>query len=163
MSALSRPASSRPLLLSAVLAAALAAPSTQAAPPAGGTAEIVDRTNAARAESGCGPLAPVPELDRSAQAHAADMATNDFFAHSDATSPARSGGAGPPVPLPEGRAGENIAAGNATAAETFDQWMTSPEHRANIQNCGFTGIGVGHAFDPRSTYGHYWVQEFSGP
>lgn len=119
------------------------------------TAEIVDRTNQVRATAGCGPLAPAPELEHSAQAHAADMAEQNYFAHSDAVSPARA--------LPHAEVlGENIAAGNAAAAETFHQWITSPGHRANILDCRFTGIGVGHAYDPSSTYGHYWVQEFAG-
>ncbi|WP_243789838.1 CAP domain-containing protein [Saccharopolyspora gloriosae] len=149
----------KPILLCALLsAAAMFVPSANASRMDARTAEVVDRTNAARAEAGCGPLTPIPELERSAQAHAADMAAHDFFAHSDA--------AGPVLlrllPRP-GRTAENIAAGNASPAETFHQWMTSPGHRVNIQNCAYTGIGVGHAFDPHSSYGHYWVQEFTGP
>ncbi|MEU6132604.1 CAP domain-containing protein [Saccharopolyspora sp. NPDC047091] len=125
------------------------------------TAEIVDRTNQVRAEAGCGPLAPAPGLEQSAQAHAADMAEQNYFAHSDAVSPARALPHAEVLPRAE-VLGENIAAGNAAAAETFHQWITSPGHRANILDCRFTGIGVGHAYDPSSTYGHYWVQEFAG-
>jgi len=58
--------------------------------------------------------------------------------------------------------GENIAAGNATAAATVEQWMNSPGHRANILNAKFTHIGVGYQHSAGSTYGHYWVQMFTG-
>ncbi|MGW0890538.1 CAP domain-containing protein [Saccharopolyspora sp. NPDC002578] len=146
----------RPILLCALLSAsAMVVPSAHADRMDVVTAEVVDRTNAVRAEAGCGPLAPFPDLERSAQAHAVDMAVHDFFAHSDA--------AGRVLARLSGATAENIAAGNASPAATFHQWMTSPGHRANIQNCAYTRIGVGHAFDPNSSYGHYWVQEFAGP
>lgn len=150
----------RPILLCALLsAAALVVPSANADRMDAPTAEVVDRTNAARAQAGCGPLVPGPDLVRSAQEHATDMAVHDFFAHSEAAGPLLSR----LLPPLTGRTAENIAAGNASPAETFHQWMTSPGHRSNIENCAYTRIGVGHAFDPGSSYGHYWVQEFAGP
>ena len=57
--------------------------------------------------------------------------------------------------------GENIAAGNATAAATVEQWMNSPGHRANIMNPDFTHIGVGY-IQTNGGYRHYWVQMFTG-
>ena len=41
-------------------------------------------------------------------------------------------------------AGENIAAGNSTAAATMDQWMNSSGHCRNIMNGDFSDLGVGH-------------------
>ena len=51
--------------------------------------------------------------------------------------------------------GENIAYGQRSAAEVMDDWMHSPDHRANILDCEFTAVGVG--LDPR---GMYWTQDF---
>ena len=53
-------------------------------------------------------------------------------------------------------AGENIAAGNPTAAGTFEQWMNSPKHRDNILGGDFTHIGIGYTYDPEGKYRHYW-------
>ncbi|WP_329286797.1 CAP domain-containing protein [Streptomyces sp. NBC_00691] len=41
----------------------------------------------------------------------------------------------------------NIAEGQADAAAVTDAWMHSPGHRADILDCGFTGIGVGVSTD----------------
>lgn len=58
-------------------------------------------------------------------------------------------------------AGENIAAGNATAAATVEQWMNSPGHGNNILNPNYTHLGVGYVNTPGG-YRHYWVQMFVG-
>jgi uncharacterized protein YkwD len=55
-------------------------------------------------------------------------------------------------------AGENIAAGNAQAASTMQQWMNSDGHCANIMNPDFSEIGVGYY--PGGSYGHLWTQAF---
>jgi uncharacterized protein YkwD len=39
-------------------------------------------------------------------------------------------------------------------------WMNSPGHKANILNCQYRHIGVGHA--KGGPYGHYWTQNFGG-
>ena len=54
--------------------------------------------------------------------------------------------------------GENIAAGNDTAEDTFWQWYYSPGHYANMVNTSFRSVGIGHfEYDGMS----YWVQLFS--
>ncbi len=57
-------------------------------------------------------------------------------------------------------AGENIAAGQRSAAAVMDSWLNSPGHRANIlgQNFGKIGIGLCKTSDG---YGYYWVQMFT--
>jgi uncharacterized protein YkwD len=42
----------------------------------------------------------------------------------------------------------------------MDAWMESPGHRANILNCGYRHIGIGHVTG--GPYGHYWTQKFGG-
>ncbi|MBO4938474.1 MAG: S-layer homology domain-containing protein [Oscillospiraceae bacterium] len=53
--------------------------------------------------------------------------------------------------------GENIAAGQADAADVMDSWMNSEGHRANILNSGYTQIGIG-CYVSNDTC--YWVQLF---
>lgn len=52
---------------------------------------------------------------------------------------------------------ENIAAGNATAQETYRQWFNSPGHNANMFNESAEYVGIGMAYDPSSSFGYYWV------
>jgi hypothetical protein len=53
---------------------------------------------------------------------------------------------------------ENIAAGQATAADVMASWMNSAGHKATILNCALTELGVGYATG--GTYGSYWAQDF---
>ncbi len=57
-------------------------------------------------------------------------------------------------------AGENIAAGNSTAAATAQQWINSQGHYENMIDPNYTEMGVGYAYSANSQYGHYWVQIF---
>ena len=61
------------------------------------------------------------------------------------------------------RVGENIAAGSSTPEAVVEQWMNSPGHRTNILNSDYDELGVGHAYDANTTFGHYWVQMFRRP
>lgn len=144
-------------LLAPVLIVLCTAVPAQAHPRIPADARIVELTNQARAAAGCGPLVPDPRLMGTAGDHAGDMAVHDYFAHSRPLSRLLH-------LLPgAGRVGENIAAGRGAADGTFQQWMNSPGHRANIEDCAYTSIGVGHGYSPHSRYGHYWVQQFAGP
>src|SRR5262249_17896287 len=112
-------------------------------------------------KANCTALAPNDVLARVAQAHAQDMADNDFFDHtgSDGRSTfQRLRDAGYNYRL----AAENLAAGAATPAEAVALWMQSPDHRANILNCALRETGVGFVADPgdKLNYGTYWVQVF---
>ena len=94
-----------------------------------------------------------------ARAHSADMATKGYFDHTspDGRSPFdRMRAAGYRGNL----MGENIAAGQRTAAAVETAWMNSPGHRANILNCGYKVIGIGVATRSSSPYGIYWTQDF---
>jgi uncharacterized protein YkwD len=117
---------------------------------------VVAATNAERKDAGCDPVTLDSRLSAAAQAHAADMAANDYFSHTDqdgADSSDRMHDAG----FGGSRTGENIAYGQETAAEVVSTWMGSSGHRHNILNCAYDRIGVG--YDAR---GDYWVQDFGG-
>ena len=58
---------------------------------------------------------------------------------------------------------ENIAAGQADAAEVIVAWMNSPGHRANLLNPTIIEIGVGYAFRADAPYHHYWTLVLAAP
>jgi len=60
-------------------------------------------------------------------------------------------------------AAENIAAGNATAAATVQQWINSPGHCANLMSATYVDTGIGYGYSATSTYKHYWTQNFAKP
>jgi uncharacterized protein YkwD len=131
--------------------------------PAGGLtgpeAEVLRLVNAERAKAGCGALASNATLLAVARAHSRDMGENRYFDHAsqDGRSPFdRMRAAG----YRGTRMGENIAAGQRTAAAVVASWMKSPGHRANILTCGYTEIGIGAATVGGSPYGTYWTQDF---
>lgn len=132
--------------------------------------QILDIVNQRRSEGAdchsegtfgpAGPLTMNPALRCAARVHSKDMVDQNYFDHT-----------GPNGDTPGDRIdaagyawstwGENIAAGNSTAAATMDQWMNSDGHCANIMNPSFSEIGVGYY--PGGGYGHYWTQAFGHP
>ena len=104
------------------------------------------------------PLTLDPELNKAAQAHAQDMADNNFFAHvgSDGSSfgqrVGRTNFRGQPI-------GENIAGGGSEPAGIVDRWIASDGHCRNLMNPQATKLGVG--FTVGGQYGTLWVQVFA--
>lgn len=123
--------------------------------------EVTRLVNVERSKRGLGAMRISDVLNSSAQAHARDMARNDYFDHAslDGRSPfERILDAG----YKGGTMGENIAAGQTNARDVMKGWMESEGHRANILSPQFREIGVGYAFDESSQFGSYWVQNFGG-
>jgi uncharacterized protein YkwD len=127
--------------------------------------DLLNKTNAARAENGLGALQADETLSLAARHHALEMATLNYFSHQSptagsATPPERVANAGSPYVA----VGENIAKMppmNLTdiASETTTGWMNSPGHRANILQTSFTHVGFGTAQDKQGFT--YVVQEFA--
>ncbi|MFI7443617.1 CAP domain-containing protein [Nonomuraea indica] len=117
---------------------------------------VVKLTNQARAANGCRPLVHDPQLRTAAERHSADMAARGFFDHDspDGRDPGDRVRAAGFAPIRTWA--ENIAMGQRTAAQVVQGWLDSPGHRANIMNCAFTHIGVGHA-----AKGPHWTQVFA--
>ncbi|MFC7762965.1 CAP domain-containing protein [Catellatospora bangladeshensis] len=118
--------------------------------------QMLALVNDARRKAGCKALRAEPKLDKAARGHSADMAKRDYFSHEtpEGVTPwDRARAAGYDTP-----SAENIAAGNATAKATFQQWMNSKGHKANILNCSSKSMGVGRATG--GTYRYYWTQMF---
>ncbi len=136
-------------------------PAQDASTPEELAAEVVRLVNVERAKEGLAPLGTYDSITKAAQIRAPEIVT--IFSHD------RPDGTSCFTAMDQTGAkkgaytwGENIAAGNATAAATVEQWMNSPGHRANILNAKFTHIGVGYQHSAGSTYRHYWVQMFTG-
>jgi uncharacterized protein YkwD len=122
--------------------------------------QVLDLVNRNRRRSGCGPLVLDRRLGLAAQAHAADMARQRYFAHDS-----RNGEDAGQRVRDEGyswqRYGENIARGPGSSSAVVNGWMRSPGHRRNILDCRLREMGLGLAYDRR--HRPYWVQDFATP
>ena len=122
-------------------------------------ARAVGRTCGDRSMPAVGALTWNGYLAKSARAYAQDMATRNFFAHTD-----------PDGRQPQQRAeaagytgwtgiGENIIGGYALG-ETTAAWLESPDHCKVLMDPAFREVGVAFLNQPGSHYGTYGVQEF---
>jgi hypothetical protein len=110
-------------------------------------ATLLNSTNAERTKQGEPALTLDAELTDAAQAKANDMVAKNYWAHNapDGTTPWMFiTGAG----YQYRAAGENLAYGFASGADTVAGWMNSPEHRANILNVSYQNVGFGVASSP---------------
>lgn len=120
--------------------------------------QVLALVNEERRKVGVAPLTLSAELQSAAAIRAEEITQK--FSHT------RPDGTNFQTILPNSRyyiAGENIAAGNSTAAKVVQQWMNSPGHRANILRSDYTELGVGYVYKENSQYMHYWVQIFRRP
>jgi hypothetical protein len=103
-----------------------------------------------------------PALIRASQKHTENMISGNFFSHTgqDSSPSDRVKAEGLNV-----GAGENIAAGQTTAESAFDGWWNSSVHRSNMENCGYTHIGIGYAnkngINSNASYSDYWTNVFA--
>jgi uncharacterized protein YkwD len=152
-----------------VLAARFAPPAPDVAPAV--SHRVLELINEARRHArSCGDekfrattsLKQAAALERAALAHAQDMAARNYIGHQ-----------GPDGSMPADRAtragyawvaiAENVAAGQTTAEEVANTWLTSPGHCANLMNPRYTDTGVAFALNPAGEKGIYWAQVFATP
>ncbi len=129
---------------------------------AGEEREVLRLTNLERVKVGCPALTRSTVLTTVARAHSKDMAVRSYFTHNslDGRTPfQRMTTAG----YRYRDAAENIAAGQPSAADVVRDWMLSPGHRENIEDCGLREIGIGLYISGASTYTYYWTQDFGTP
>src|SRR5947209_17941703 len=125
--------------------------------------DLVGRVNEFRAARGLPTLAVSDTLTAAAKWMSADMAVNDYFAHTsqDGRSPTqRMADAG--YPAFGTWTGEDLAAGYTATADVLTGWINSPAHYAVLVNPQYHAIGVGRGYATGSTYGWYWTAEFGG-
>jgi uncharacterized protein YkwD len=117
--------------------------------------KFLDLINDYRRRNGAGNLALHNSLGAAAESHSRDMARKNFFRHSNTKKLVERHG------YKNWRAiGENIAAGQKTANEVFEDWRKSNDHDKNMRNKTFTEIGIGRAYKKSSKYGWYWTTTF---
>ncbi|MCU1232338.1 MAG: Allergen V5/Tpx family protein [Candidatus Solibacter sp.] len=124
-----------------------------------------------RAQNGLGSLQVSVNLENSALWMSSDMATKNYFSHTDSLG-RTSGARFAAFNYPYTPWGENIAAGYADAQNSFNGWLNACDadasgtctyaHRQNMLTASFKVIGIGRAFGSSSTYGWYWVTDFGG-
>jgi len=153
-----------PALILSLLSLALAAPATASADPALDAEEhaFCAKINDYRAQNGRAPLRVSVSLTNAADWLSTDLANKNYFSHTDSlgrTFSTRLGAFGYTYSTYKG---ENIAAGNTTAASTFDQWRNSAGHNANMLNASYTVIGIGRAYNASAAYRWYWTTDFGG-
>jgi uncharacterized protein YkwD len=123
-------------------------------------AQFLTLINNYRAQNGRSALTVSTNLNRAAAWMVVDMATKNYFAHTDSLGRApsqRATDCGYP-----GGAGENLAAGTnrSTAQTAFDAWKNSAGHNANMLNASYRQIGIARYWTGSSTYGWYWATDF---
>lgn len=109
--------------------------------------DVLRLVNTERRRHGRPGLRANRRLARAAHFRAADMAARHYFAHNGWLAAIKRFG------YRWRSVGENIATGQSTPAEVVNDWMNSPEHRANILSPKFTELGVARVED-------IWVQSF---
>jgi len=124
-----------------------------------------------RAQNGAGALQVSIALENSSQWMSNDMATKNYFSHTDSL------GRDPFTRMaafgyPYGPAGENIAAGFPDAQSAFNAFESACDpdssgtctyaHRQNMLNPSYVVMGIGYSFSSTSTYGYYWATDFGG-
>jgi len=125
-------------------------------------AKMLSLVNALRAESNLAPLRMSKMLGATARHKSLDMANRDYFAHTNPDGITASQLRKDHGYVFNTVSGENIAAGNDTADETFEQWKNSPPHKENMLNSSYKMLGVGYAFNANAHYDYYWTQTFGG-
>ncbi len=120
--------------------------------------EVLRLMNAARAREGVAPLT----MDEGAMMEAAKARALDITVLFDHYRPNGDGffSVFQQFGVDYSAAGENLAAGQPTAAIVFDSWWNSETHKANMLNASFTHVSIA-----AMTYNGepYWVQLFRKP
>lgn len=118
--------------------------------------------NQYRADYGLAPLRVSVTLSNASNWMSSDLATLNYFSHTDSlgrTFSTRLKSFGYTFMTVRG---ENLAAGNETAARTFNQWKASSGHNANMLSSSYKVIGISRAYSATSTYKWYWTTNFGG-
>ncbi len=122
---------------------------------------FLQKLNEYRTANGLAPLQVSVALTRASEAHAQDMATQNYFAHDSIDGTTWSARIKKLYAYATYIA-ENIAAGNAGGDATFTQWKSSPGHDANMKGTNYRVIGIARAYNASATYRWYWVTDFGG-
>jgi len=118
-----------------------------------------DLTNSVRARNGIIILTWSSAASDSSRKHSIDMATNDFFDHTNLIGE-NSGDRMKAEGISFTGYGENIIAGYGSAIISNHGWFNSDGHRSNMLNTKFKYLGVGFTYLSDSKYKTYCTQNF---
>ena len=121
-------------------------------------ARLFVRTNKRRAAHGCRPLRLDAALQLSARRHSDLMSSESELSHRLADEPGLVERAVSAGYTPWRLLAENLAWGQSTPGEVFRDWVHSPGHRENLDNCRLRDVGVGVVIRG----GRPWVTEDFG-
>jgi uncharacterized protein YkwD len=160
-------AAAEQIIRSAIQPPAYGEPSSPPSDRIGQIAEqMVDAVNQVRAQRGLPPVHIEPNLMRTAQDLASDLATRHEISHYDSTG-AYLGQRLDRHGYVYARAVENLAGGLDAPQFIVQLWETSPEHARNLFNPAVCQAGVGFvALDPGQAQGTmptYWVLDMASP
>jgi uncharacterized protein YkwD len=96
------------------------------------------------------------QLESAAAAHSTDMVVNNFFAHPGSDG-SRIGARASAAGYSYSKVGENIAAGQSSAAQASSEWLASASHCSNMMTASFVDIGASCKYSSNSTYEYYWT------
>jgi uncharacterized protein YkwD len=123
-----------------LFAAAPAALASPAATRSSAETSLLRAVNATRTAHGLRPVKLDTRLQSAARSHSLEMLRGNYFAHGDFH------GRMVAFHVLGSFAGENLAWGTgsyAAAGTIVNEWLASPEHRANLLKPGYTRIGIG--------------------
>ncbi len=123
--------------------------------------QVMQLVNLERAAVELPPVVRNETLEAIAAGYACRMIEEEFFGHLDPLT-----GRGPGERAVAGKyafysVGENLAAGQKTAADVMKIWMESPPHREIILDSKWKEVGI--AVRAGGEYSIYWVMEFGDP
>jgi uncharacterized protein YkwD len=133
------------VVFATVFALSALVPSAFAARRTSGELSLLQAMNAARSAHGLRPLHLDSTLRAAARSHSVDMLRGNYFAHGNFA------GRIAAFHVRASIAGENLAWGSGTygtAHTIVQEWLASPEHRANLLRPSFSRIGIGIARGP---------------
>ena len=156
------------LILAAVLFGVVLTSGAQAYSYSSEELAFVNLINEYRVSNGFSALLISDMISEASYRHSHDMAKYAFFSHysvqsdwfaPDATPWARMALSGYDYYTTKG---ENIAAGQQTAADVFAAWKASSGHNANMLCSEYTVIGISRYQLAGSPYTFYWTTDFGG-
>lgn len=126
--------------------------------------QVVDMVNAERQKAGLQPLRVSPVLEGAAQSYSHVQAQQGTINHTGPDG-SNAGQRLTRAGYEWQRYGENLAAGQRSAAEVMQAWMNSEGHRANIMNPDFREIGIGftHLDQDPAQFMDYWTMVLGTP
>ena len=123
--------------------------------------QVLQLVNLERTSADLPPVIRSNKLEKLASEYACRMVEDGFFDHTDPMTGEGPGDRAYAADYKYYAIGENLAAGQPTAAEVMKVWMESPAHRENILDPRWSEIGIG--VRNGGEYSIYWVQEFGAP